>query len=57
MEAKSFVFTVVEGASVERLEETRRNFSRLVLLGAHSVGWLVSTMESLLWFPGEKGLC
>jgi len=37
-----------------RLEERRRNFSGLVLLGAQSVGWLVSTMESLLWYPGEK---
>jgi hypothetical protein len=54
VEAKSFVFTVVEGASVVRLEERRRNFSRLVLLGAQSVGRLVSTMESLLWFLGDK---
>jgi len=54
VEAKSFVFTVVEGASVVRLEERRRNFSGLVLLGAQSVGWLVSTMESLLWYLGEK---
>jgi hypothetical protein len=53
VEAKSFVFTVVEGVSVVRLKE-RRNFSGLVLLGAQSVGWLTSTMESLLWFPGEK---
>jgi hypothetical protein len=54
VEAKSFVFTVVEGASVVRLEERRRNFLGLVLLGAQSVGWLASTMESLLWFPGDK---
>jgi hypothetical protein len=54
VEAKSFVFTVVEGASVVRLEERRRNFSGLVLLGAQSVGWLISMMESLLWYPGEK---
>jgi len=54
MEAKLFVFTVVEGASMVRLEERRRNFSRLVRLGAQSVGWLVSTMESLLWYPGDK---
>jgi hypothetical protein len=54
VEAKSCVFTVVEGASVVRLEERRRNFSGLVLVGAQSVGWLVSTMESLLWYPGEK---
>jgi hypothetical protein len=54
VEVKSFVFTVVEGASVVRVEERRRNFSGLVLLGAQSIGWLVSTMESLLCFPGDK---
>jgi hypothetical protein len=54
VEAKSFVFTMVEGASLVRLEERRRNFSGLVLLGAQSVGWLASTIESLLWFPGDK---
>jgi hypothetical protein len=54
VEAKSFVFSVVEGASVVRVEGRRRNFSGLVLLGAQSIGWLVSTMESLLWFPGDK---
>jgi len=54
VEAKSFVFSVVEGASVVRVEERRRNFSGLVLLGAQSIGWLVSMMESLLWFPGDK---
>jgi hypothetical protein len=54
VEAKSFLFTVVEGASVVRLEERRGNFSGMILLGAHMFGWLVSTVESLLWCPGEK---
>jgi hypothetical protein len=54
VETKSFVFLMVEGASVVRVEERRRNFSGLVLLGALSIGWLVSTMESLLWFSGDK---
>jgi hypothetical protein len=47
MEAKTFVFTVVEGASVVRLEERRKSFSGLVLLSAQSIEWLALTMENL----------
>jgi hypothetical protein len=54
VEAKTFVFTVVERASVVRLVERRKSFSGLVLLSAQSIGWLASTMEILQWFPGEK---
>jgi hypothetical protein len=53
VEAKKFLFTVVKGASVVRLEERRRNFSGQILLGIQSLGWLISTVECLLWFPGE----
>jgi hypothetical protein len=53
VEAKKFLFTVVEGASVVRLKERKRNFSGRVLLGIQSLGWLISTVECLLWFPGE----
>jgi hypothetical protein len=53
VEAKTFVFTVVEGALVVRLEERRNYFFGLVLLSAQSIGWLASTMENLQWFPGE----
>lgn len=53
MESKTFVFLVVEGASVVRVEERRRKFSGLVLLGAQSIGWLFSTLESVLRFSGK----
>jgi hypothetical protein len=53
VESKTFVFTVVEGASVVRVEERRRNFSGLVLLGAQSSGLLFSTLESVLRFSGK----
>jgi len=53
VEAKTFVFTVVEGASVVRVEERRRKSSGLVLLGAQSIGWLFSTLESVLRFSGK----
>jgi hypothetical protein len=54
VEAKTFVFTVVEGASVVRLVERRKSFSGLVILSSQSLGWLASTMENLQWCPGEK---
>jgi hypothetical protein len=54
VEAKTFVFTVVEGASVVRLEERRKSFSGLVLLSAQSIEWLALTMENLQWCPEEK---
>lgn len=53
MESKTFVFSVIEGASVVRVEERRRRFSGLVLLGAQSCGWLLSTLESVLRFTGK----
>jgi hypothetical protein len=54
VEAKKFLFKVVEGASVVRLEERRRNFSGLILLNIQSLVWLISIVECLLWFPREK---
>jgi hypothetical protein len=54
VEFKTFVFTVVERASVVRLEERRKFFSGLVILSAQCIGWLASTMENLQWFPREK---
>jgi hypothetical protein len=47
VEALTFVFTMVEGASMVSLEERRKYFSGLVLLSAQSIGWLASTMKSL----------
>jgi hypothetical protein len=54
VEAKTFVFTVVEGASVVRLVERRKSYSGLVILSYQSLGWLASTMESLQWCQAEK---
>lgn len=47
------MFSVVEGDSVLRLE-ARRSFSGLVLLGAQNIVWFASTIENLLWYPGDK---
>jgi hypothetical protein len=46
VEAKTFEFSVVEGALVLQLEE-RRGFSCVVFLGS-LCAWLKSTMEELL---------
>jgi hypothetical protein len=53
VESKTFVLSVIEGASVVRVEERRRRCSGLVLLGAQSSGWLFSTLESVLRFTGK----
>jgi hypothetical protein len=54
VEAKTFVFTVLERASVVRLEERRKSFSGLVLLSAQSIEWLALTIENLQWCSEEK---
>jgi hypothetical protein len=55
IETKTFVFSVVEGASVVRLAE-RRSFSGLVLLGAQSIVWLALTMEISCGTRGIRSL-
>ena len=47
MEAKTFVFSVTEGASVLRVEEKRKFYSGVVFLSNQCIEWLVSTMEVL----------
>lgn len=47
MEAKTFVLSVVEGASVMRLEERRKGISGVVFLGTQCIAWLVSKVEEL----------
>lgn len=54
MESKSFVLSVLEGSSVLRVEEKRQGFHGVVVLSSHCSAWLVSTMETLLGFPGEQ---
>jgi hypothetical protein len=53
VEAKAFVFSVHEGASVLRVEENRKFYSGAVLLSNQCIEWLISTME-VLW--GGNGM-
>jgi hypothetical protein len=54
VEAKTFVFSVSDGASVLRVEEKRKNFSSKVILSFQCSEWLVSTMEGLLGSQEEQ---
>jgi hypothetical protein len=54
VEAKSFVLSVLDGASVLQDEEKRKGFFSEILLSNQCTGWLSSTMEALLGFLGDK---
>jgi hypothetical protein len=54
VESKSFVLSVLDGASVLRVEEKRKGFFSEVLLSNQCTVWLASTMGVLLGFPGYK---
>jgi hypothetical protein len=54
IEAKTFVFAVLDGESVLRVGEKRKNFSGEVILSFQCFEWLVSTMEWLLGSPEEQ---
>jgi hypothetical protein len=53
VEAKAIAFSVIEWASVLRVEEKRKFYSGAVLLSNQCIKWLVSTMEVLM---GGHGL-
>jgi hypothetical protein len=54
VEAKTFVFSVVDGKSVLWVEERRRGFSGAVCLGSMCIVWLVSKMERVLRNTGDE---
>jgi len=54
VEAKTFMFSIVKGASVLRLEERRRGFSGVVFLGSQCTAWLASTVVELTRLPSAK---
>jgi hypothetical protein len=54
VESKSFVLSVLDGASVLWMEEKRKGFFGEVLLSNQCTIWLAATMETLLGFPGDK---
>jgi hypothetical protein len=54
VEAKSFAFVVLNGASVLRLVEKRKSFLGEVVLSNQCSKWLAATLEMLLDIPEEQ---
>jgi hypothetical protein len=54
VEAKSFVFVVLDGASVLRVVEKRKCFLGEVVLSIQCSKWLAATLEMLLGIPKEQ---
>lgn len=52
MEAKSFVFSMLEGEAMVRLVERMKGFAGAVTLGLQCYLWLVETLEVALRNPG-----
>jgi len=48
VEAKTFLFLVEEGKSVLRMEERRKGFLGVVLLGLQCTAWVVATVKEAL---------
>jgi len=54
VESKTFVFSVLDGASVLRVEEKRKSFSGELILSSQCSEWLASTLEILLDFLEDQ---
>jgi hypothetical protein len=54
VEAKSFIFSVVEGTSVLGVAEKRKDFSGQVRLSSGCVAWLLSMVEEVLQNPDSE---
>jgi hypothetical protein len=54
LEAKTFLFSVEEVKSVLRMEERRKGFLGVVLLGLHCTAWVVATMKEALRSQGVE---
>jgi hypothetical protein len=56
VEAKSFIFSVVEGTSVLGVVEKRKDFSGRVRLSSGCVAWLLLMVEEVLQNPDSEDL-
>jgi hypothetical protein len=54
VEAKSFVLSILDGASILQVKEKREGFFGEIPLSNQCTDWLSSTMEALFGFPGGK---
>jgi hypothetical protein len=53
VESKFFSLSVLEGASMVRVEEKRKSFFRAIVLSTRCSVWLASMLETLLGFSGD----
>jgi hypothetical protein len=54
VESKTFVFSILNGESVLRVEEKRKKISDETILSTQCSKWLVSTLEILFGFPKDQ---
>jgi len=54
VESKTFVFSVLEGASMLRVGEKRKSFSGEIFISSPCSEWLASTLELLVDFPEDQ---
>jgi hypothetical protein len=54
VESKTFVFSVLEGASTMRVGEKRKSFSGVIFISPSCSEWLASTLESLVGVPEDQ---
>jgi len=52
VEAKTFLFSVEEGNSMLSMEERRKGFFGVVLLGLQCTAWVVTAVKEALWSQG-----
>jgi hypothetical protein len=54
LEAKTFLFSVEEVKSVLSMEERRKGFLGVVLLGLQCTAWFVAAVKEALWSQGVE---
>jgi hypothetical protein len=54
VESKTFVFSVLEGASTQRVGEKRKSFSDEIFISSPCSEWLASTLELLVDIPKDQ---
>jgi hypothetical protein len=54
VEAKTFLFSIEEGKYVLRMEERRKGFSGVVLLGLQCTTWVVAVVKEALQSQGVE---
>jgi len=54
VESKTFVFSVLDGASTLRVGEKRKSFSGKIFISSSCSEWLALTLENLVGYPKDQ---